>query len=358
MAVHLDHPPLRILIIKPSAIGDVVHALPVLASLRKKFSRAHIAWLVTPQCAGLLERHPLLDEVILFDRRKLGAAWWKPEGVAGLWQLMRDLRSRRFDLVLELQGLFRSGWLARVTGAPVRVGLRSAREFAGIFYTDRIHDSRFEQHAVDRYRAMAADLGCDVSQPEFPFAVDEADRRWVDERISPATRYAVLIPGSNWVTKRWPIENFAAIVAPLRERFGLESVVAGGAGDKSLAMAIRGALDLTGETSLRQSVALLERADLVIANDSGPMHIAAALDRPLVALYGPTDPNLTGPYGREDSVVRIDIPCSPCLSRKCSHQSCLRWLTIEQVLARAEQQLSRARSTRDELRFSGTVTVP
>jgi ADP-heptose:LPS heptosyltransferase len=117
-------------------------------------------------------------------------------------------------------------------------------------------------------------------------------------------------------------------------------VVTGGRDAAELARLIPGALDLTGKTSLRQLVALLERSDLVIANDSGPMHIAAALGRPLVTMFGPTNPSRTGPWGREDSVVHVEIPCSPCYSRRCSHTSCMKWLTVEAVMTVAEKQLA------------------
>jgi ADP-heptose:LPS heptosyltransferase len=172
---------------------------------------------------------------------------------------------------------------------------------------------------------------------EFHFAVDDADRRHVAAIVP--DRYAVLMPGTNWPTKMWPVERFAALVAPLRERLGLQTVVAGGPDTVELAAKVPGATNLAGKTNLRQLVALLEGAELVVANDSGPMHIAAALGRPLVTPYGPTNPVRTGPYRRPDTVVRIDIPCSPCYSRRCSHQSCLQWLGIEPVLAMAEQQL-------------------
>jgi ADP-heptose:LPS heptosyltransferase len=176
---------------------------------------------------------------------------------------------------------------------------------------------------------------------EFHFAVDDADRAAVAGMVPPGP-YAVLMPGANWATKQWPVERFAALVEPIRRRFGFASVVAGGPDVSHLAAKIAGAPDLTGKTNLRQLVALLERASLVIANDSGPMHIAAALDRPLVTPYGPTNPVRTGPYGRGESVVRLDIPCSPCYSRHCSHQSCLQWLTIDPVLELAGRQIARS----------------
>jgi heptosyltransferase-1 len=152
----------------------------------------------------------------------------------------------------------------------------------------------------------------------------------------------VLLPTTHWETKRWPVEYFAALVKPLRERFGLRTVIAG---DPTAAnLWFPDATNLGGKTTLRQLVALLERAALVIANDTGPMHIAAALGRPLVTMYGPTSPIQTGPYKRMESVIQLDIPCSPCFSRSCSHLSCMRWLTIEPVLQLAEKQLRKVRA--------------
>lgn len=331
-------PPARILIIKPSAIGDVVHTLPILNLLRKRWPAAHIAWLLTPGCAGLLDGHPMLNEVIHFDRHRYARSWRDPASLLGLFGFLRELREKKFDLVIDLQGLLRSGWFAWQTHSPKRIGFRNAREFAPVFYTHSIRVGDSDQHAIDRYLKVAAELGCDTSEVAFPFHVTDDDRRHVDSLVSELGRFAVLLPGTNWPTKRWPVERFAQLIEPLRQRFNLHTVVAGGADDIDLANRI-GGQNLAGKTTLRQTVALLERAELVIANDSGPMHIAAALGRPLVALYGPTNPVRTGPYHRDDAVLRLDIPCSPCYSRRCSHQSCLQWLEVEPVSTLAQQQL-------------------
>jgi lipopolysaccharide heptosyltransferase I len=340
-AVPFKSSPGRILIIKPSAIGDVVHALPVLNLLRRRWPASHISWLVTPACAGLVERHPMVDEVIRFERKELGKGWRSPRAAADLIRFTRDLGRRKFDLVIDLQGLFRSGWLAFATGAPVRVGPANAREGAWLFYTHRVPTGPVEQHAIERYLTVAQAVGCERGPVEFPFAVDDEDRAYV-KGLTPA-RYAVLMPGANWATKQWPVERFAALVGPLRERFGLESVVAGGPDVAALAEKVPAAANLAGRTNLRQLVALLERAELVVANDSGPMHVAAALGRPLVTPFGPTNPVRTGPYRRMESVVRVEIPCSPCYSRRCSHVSCLRWIGTEPVLGLAEVEMNRVR---------------
>ena len=338
--IPLPFPPRRVLIIKPSAIGDVVHALPVLRLLRVRWPHAHFSWLVTPACAGLLDGHPDLHEVIRFERREFGKGWRSPRTLVALARFALGLGRRKFDLVIDLQGLFRSGWLAGVTRAAVRVGLADAREGAGLFYTHSVPTddpaAGGERHAIERYLCVAEALGCGRGPVEFRFATDDADRRHVAGLVP--ERYAVLLPGTNWPTKRWPVERFAQMVGPLRERFGLHAVLAGGPGEVELSAQVvsiagrEGVIDLTGKTNLRQLVALLERAELVVANDSGPMHIAAALGRPLVAPFGPTNPVRTGPYGRMGSVIRLDIPCSPCYSRRCSHQSCLQWLGVEPVL--------------------------
>ena len=331
--------PRRILIIKPSAIGDVVHTLPILNLLRRRFPQAHIAWLVTPACAGLLDGHPQLDEVVRFERNEFGRGWRSPAVLAELRRFTRSLRDRRFDLVLDLQGLFRSGWLAWRTRAPVRVGFANARELAPLFYTHRVPTGPPEQHAIERYLTLAEAVGCERGPVQFIFPTDEADRARV-AALLPGERFAVLLPGTNWETKRWPVERFAALAGVLKERFGLESIVAGGPDVAPLATQIPSATNLVGRTNLRQLVALLERAALVVANDSGPMHVAAALGRPLVTPFGPTNPVRTGPYQRTASVIRLDIPCSPCYSRTCSHQSCLQWLDVGPVVELAERQMN------------------
>ena len=338
--LELPSPPRRILLIKPSAIGDVVHALPILNLLRRKWPDAHIAWLLTPACSNLLDGHPMLNEVILFERGRLGRGWREPAAAAGLFAFTRRLRAEQFDLVVDLQGLLRSGWFTRATRAPVRIGFKNAREFAPLFYTHKVDVGDTEQHAIDRYLKVAAALGCGDSPVEFPFHVTDADRRHVAALVPPDRPYAVLIPGTNWRTKRWPVERVASLGKILRERFGLSIIAAGSPDESALAEQVAADVNVAGRTTLRQLVALLDRAALVVANDSGPMHIAAALGRPLVTPFGPTNPVRTGPYRRDDTVIRLDIPCSPCYSRTCAHQSCLKWLEVDAVLAAAAAQMS------------------
>jgi lipopolysaccharide heptosyltransferase II len=285
-------------------------------------------------------------------------------------RFVRDLSRRKFDLVIDLQGLFRSGWFTAMTGAPVRVGFANARELAHFFYTHHVPVHSMEQHAIDRYLAITDALGCGREPVEFDLPIDDAQRARVDEMLGAVEGFALILPGTNWLTKRWPAERFAALVAPLREQFGLATVIAGGPDVTEIAEVILrsqsdlqvrphsnavahpgvnvrlgsdgGVLNLVGQTSLRELVALIDRAAVVIANDSGPMHIAAAMDKPLVTIFGPTNPTRTGPYRREPSVVRVDIPCSPCYSRKCSHTSCMNWIQVDAVLAQIRHELAQS----------------
>jgi lipopolysaccharide heptosyltransferase II len=276
----------------------------------------------------------------LFERNLFAGSWRSLPKALKLMAFSRMLHGRHFDLVIDLQGLFRSGLLTMLAGAPVRLGSKTAREFGWIFCT-HLAPGDWNAHAVQRYLAVADFLGLGQSPVEFVFPTNEEDRAHVAGLLPDAEPFAVLLPATHWQTKRWPIEHFAAFVQPLRDRFGLKTILAGGPDAAELAPMLPDALNLAGKTSLRQLTALLERASLVIANDTGPMHIASALGRPLVTMFGPTSPIQTGPYGRMESVVQLDIACSPCFSRTCSHRSCLVKLGIEPVLQVARDQLNR-----------------
>ncbi len=254
MTIELPNSPRRILLIKPSAIGDVVHTLPVWNLLRNHWPSAEISWLVTPGCAGLLDGLPGLN-VLRFERGRLAQAWRSTGAAKELFGLGKWLRDKRFDLVIDLQGLFRSGWMTWQTRAPVRVGFANAREFAWTFYTHRVPIETPEQHATDRYLKVLEALGAPTSPIAYPFVVEDRDRIYVQQLLPTGTKYAVLLPGTNWATKRWPVEKFARLVAPLRQRFGLEVVVAGGPDVEELAVRIPGAKNIAGQTNLRQLVA-------------------------------------------------------------------------------------------------------
>jgi len=409
----------RLLIVKPSSPGDIIHALPVARRLRAATPNAHIAWLVATNFVNLLEREDSIDEIIPFDRKRYGRFGRSLSASGAFLGFLKQLRVRRFDTVLDLQGLFRSGLFTFATGAQRRVGFADAREMAGMFYNTRVTVPDVEIHAVERNLLFLNALGIDPrsakaesfeparaasSDAEAPIdnqeiragdastkgdhrlrtgataqtpaiaqtgAILQAGDTWqtdpsaragharVDLRIrfddddrekvaevlqsngiQVGARYVVLVPATRWETKQWEAARFGRLAARIFEHFGLGSVLVGGAGDvargdEAVQASSGGAVNLCGKTTLRQLAALIDGAALVVTADSTPMHIAAAHKVPLVALFGPTSAVRTGPFGREDDVLRLDLDCAPCYFRKlrqCPHQHrCMVDLTVERV---------------------------
>ncbi len=337
--------PERILIIKPSSLGDIVHALPVLAALRDAHPDAHIAWLVGDSFAPLLESHPLLDEVIRFDRARFGKMWRNPRIFLDFWRFVAEIRRKRFDLVIDLQGLIRSGLLSFFSGAGQRFGFADAREGARLFYSQRVRRPTSAEHAVEKNLSVARALGLKVGRPEFPLGLQPAERAAARELVAeaagaPLESFTAVIPGARWETKRWPAERIAALIDRVHAGGLPRCVLLGGPGDRELADRViaacdSGVIDLVGRTTLRQLAALIDLADRVVCHDSGPLHIAAALDKPTVAVFGPTNPAHTGAYSRAAVVVSHPIECAPCYRRVCpyQHHNCMRQLDVETVLA-------------------------
>jgi len=343
----------RILIIKPSSPGDIIHALPVLHGLRTRYPDAHLAWLVATPFVNLIEADPALDEVVPFDRKRFGRLGRSMAVTGEFISFVRELRGRSYDLIIDLQGLFRSGFLAYASGAAVRIGFAAARELAWTFYTHKIAPVGLDAHAADKNYAVAEMLGFAGVQMDFQIAVTQDDRQQAgrlleDAGVEPNARYAVLVPATRWETKCWPAERFGRLADAIRKRHRLDSVLVGGAtdvevADIAVAASNSAAGNLCGKTTLRQLAALIDGASIVVTADSTPMHMAAALGRPLVALFGPTNPSRTGPYGRAPDVQRLRLDCSPCYLRKlrqCSRgHACMQGLTVDDVLAAVNKKL-------------------
>jgi lipopolysaccharide heptosyltransferase I len=336
--------PRRILIIKPSSLGDVVHALPVLAALRAAHPGAHIAWLVGLAFAPLLEGHPMIDEVIRFDRRRYGRMLQSPRIFGEFLRFAWGLRKRRFDLVIDLQGLFRSGFLAYVTGARRRIGFASAREFAPMFYSRRVRYRDHDSHAVAKNVDVTRALGLQIETPEFPLGISDEERAAARQTLEtaaqrPLNKFTAIIPGARWQTKRWLPERIAGVIDRLHDDGYPPGVLLGAPGDRAFTDEIVAStksqpIDLVGKTSLRELAAMLALTDMVICHDSGPMHIAAALNKPIVALFGPTNPGRTGPYCDTARIVALPLDCIPCYRRQCPlrHHDCMQKLDVETVL--------------------------
>jgi heptosyltransferase I len=340
-----DLRPERVCLIKPSSLGDIVHALPVLSALRTLWPRAHLAWVVNRRLRGLLDGHPALDEVIPFDRARAGA---RPGGIAAAARFLVGLRRRRFDLAIDLQGLLRSGVMAAASGAAVRVGRADAREGAAHFYTHPVPALPGEgAHAVDRLLAIARAFGADVARPRFDLAISDDDRRWAGEALTGvATPRLVLNPGASWETKRWPPEHFAEVARRAAEGWGAGLVAVGAAEDRPLIDRLRDRLgplplrDLCGATTLPRLAAVAAESDVFLSNDTGPLHLAAATGARVVGVYTCTSPRLTGPYGPDAIAVQTGVWCAARCVRRCGRLECMAELTPDRVWSAVRAQLA------------------
>jgi lipopolysaccharide heptosyltransferase II len=331
----------HILLIKPSSLGDIVHAMPTCAAIRRTYPKARLTWLVKRQWASLVERIDGVDRV-----------WPVKSTLKGWLSQVPALRTEGFDLVVDLQGLFRSAAIGWLGGSPLLVGFENGREGSPWFYSRRVPVPQSEMHAVDRYLLVAKAVGAAESDtPEFRFRIpptdyDEVDRLLIRSGVTPGTSWVAMNVSARWPTKRWPAESFAEVAdRMLQEGYGAV-VMIGGPDERAEVAAVSGmmktpAIDLAGATTVGLLPALLSKASLLITNDSGPMHVAAAVGTPVVALFGPTSAVRTGPYGVGHGVLTGKVPCSPCFSRTCHNTlplECLRLVSPQQVLSAVRAQ--------------------
>jgi lipopolysaccharide heptosyltransferase I len=335
----------RFLIVRLGALGDIVHAIPVAAELRRAFPSARIDWLVSAKHREILDLVPVIDRRLVIDTSFASA--------------IGELRRSRYDVAIDLQGLIKSAVLARLSGAPRVVGFswRHARERAArLFYTEafdpggpRLYDPGETRHIVDINLGLLSLLGITAPAREFPIDEVESDVAR-NARQQTGGRYALLNPGAAWPNKRWPPARLAAIATELRARHGLMSIVLWGPGEEALAAevvaAANGAALLSPKTTIADLVALARRAALMVSGDTGPTHIAAAVGTPLVGIYGPTRPARNGPMSPLDVTVSRDTVCQCHHLRRCQlARMCLLDIEVAEVLDAVERRLA-AETTR------------
>ena len=340
----------NILVVKLSAIGDVIHALPVSYAVKETFPEAHLTWVVEPTAYGILEGNPFIDNIILFEKKRFRT-------VRGFLEEFRpfrhELRARKYDAALDLQGLFKSAAIVAQSGAKLRLGTANMRE-GSAYVSHPIKGAHASGHIVERYLDVARALGCRVDEVRFPVAVSPAEAASADallaaEGVREDHRFAVLAIGANWPNKRWPAEQFAALSDRLYRAHYIPVLVGGGALDETIAQDIMRAseippVNLVGRTNLKQLAHVFTRAALVLGGDTGPVHLAAGLRVPTVMLMGPTDANRNGPYGQCQNAIEVDRSCRGCWKRACPKGlDCLAAITPDEVAAKIGGALGRSK---------------
>jgi len=338
----LPHPPGKILIIKPSALGDIVHSLPFLDTVKRCYPKASVHWVVARGLHTFLEGHPLIDRLWIFDRQKWRLTGNLPETLKEITAFARGLRRERFDVSIDLSGLLRSGLITLAAGAPYRLGFSTADEGSALFYSHRIEGS-MEIHAIDRYLKIAEAMGCPADKVRYPLPPHDP-RPPVCHNLP--REYVVMTPSAGKAANRWPAENFGSLAA----RLPLPTVLIGGKSDipvteEVLRHAHGKAVSLAGRTSLKELLPIIGNASYFVTNDTGPMHIAAALGIPVFAIFGPANPTRTGPYGPGHTVIRKDLACSPCYAWKpCQNWRCMEEITVGKVAEIIQEKMSADKS--------------
>jgi lipopolysaccharide heptosyltransferase I len=365
----------KVLLIKLSALGDIVHTLPLLNKLRHRYPVARIDWLVTEAFAEFLRDNPAINNVIEFPRDEWSAPW-RPAPYVSAAKLIAALRAAEYDLVLDLQGQFRSALFAFTSGAPVRIGFdkpradrwqtlsrnipdeakkhawQGAREGSWLAYTHHIALPTLDVHPVERYLGIAPLLGLDDGAPDFSFPIppDAVTRieGLLDYYGIAKQKLIAIAPGTNWDTKQWQASGFAEVARHFLRKSCAVALI-GSDSERALCEQIAqltpGAINLAGETTLAELAALIRRAAVCVTNDSGPMHLATALDSAVVSVFGSTDQVWAGPYRRDGAVVRAGVACSPCYLRRLSEcpnrHACMREVTAATVIEKIEPLLAK-----------------
>lgn len=356
---------MNILIVKLSAVGDVVHTLPSLAVLRRLYPEAHITWVIEEAAADLIIDHPYLNHVIVSRRKNWIKNIKKGRIVSTICEavaFLRELRNQRYDLVIDFHGLFKSAILVFLSRGKRKLGYDSLQELSGLFYTEKIRED-MAKHAVDRYLDFIAYLAGNVRNPrsdekdsdclplkeekDFLIPINEDNRSHINQLfhmsgIGSSGHFIAVNPIALWRTKLWDEGKFAFLCDRIVQELKYQVILTGK--DPAEVENIRSmmkspSINLAGQTTLRDLAYLYRLATLVVTTDSGPMHIAAAMGTPVVALFGPTDPQRTGPCGEGHAIISNVLTCSPCFSKNCDTIKCMGGITVEEVFGIVKEKL-------------------
>ncbi len=332
----------NILVINVNWIGDVIFSTPVFKALKKNYPKARIACLCVPRVREILESCPYVDEIIIYDEKG------KHVSPLGKIKLIWELRRRKFDIVFLLHGSWTRASLAYWAGIPIRVGYATKKR--GSLLTHQIQIPPEDIHRSNYYLNVIESFGIKVEDRKCELAVSETSQKDIfgilkGYGIKEEDFLVVVNVGGNWNLKRWPKENFASLIHRLEDEFKMRVVIPGGPQDVELAREIArnsqaSVVILAGQTDLKQLLALLKRANLVISADSGPLHMASSLGKETVAIFGPTRPEITGPQGKGKSMIlEKDVGCNraPCYYLDCPNNICMQSITVDDVVSAVKQ---------------------
>lgn len=345
--------PLSILVVKLSAIGDVIHALPVSYAIKETYPDARLVWAVEPAARPLLEGNPLIDEIITFEKKKFKSLGGFLREFAPLRRKIRAAAAKPegFDYALDLQGLFKSAAIVWASGAKKCYGSEYMRELSDRVSTPVVGPNA-NGHIVERYLDVARAIGCRVNEVVFPLTVSEREEWSAAELLRRAGAgegkpLAILAAGANWPNKRWPAKKYARLSDRLFEAGIIPVFVGGGAVDENIREEIDSCaaippVSLVNQTSLKELAAVIRRGAVVLGGDTGPVHLAAALKTPAVMMMGPTAPERSGPYGMEKDCLLAGHPCANCRKRACPKGiDCLDAISVDQVYDKLMEVLGR-----------------
>ena len=328
----------NILVVKLSAIGDVIHALPVSYAIKETFPDAHLTWVSEPPAYPLLQANPCIDELLLFKKKEFRSMGGFLRNIG---PFRRQLQRRHYDASLDLQGLFKSAAIIWLGGAAQKLGTCNMRELS-----DRISrpviGPNARGHIVERYLDVARALGCRVEKAVFPLKIPERDaeltrRIMLQAGADMKNPYVVMAVGANWPNKRWPAQHYAKLSDWLYGRSIIPVIVGGGPVDEQIAGEISSLteippVNLVGRTTLTQLACLMGEASLVLGGDTGPVHLAAGLGTKTVMVMGPTDANRNGPYGQLENALEVEASCRYCWKRACPKGlDCLENISVQRV---------------------------
>jgi lipopolysaccharide heptosyltransferase I len=349
MSPERDLPPRSILIVKLSAIGDVIQTLPMANALRTQYPDAAIDWVVEEDASAILLGHPALNRVIISRRKRWQGLLFRGRAVRAVLremaEFLRDLRSREYEWVIDNHGIFKSGLLVALSRGRRKIGFARSAGIADegnyLFTNERYKPLSIDRHAVERYLDLISQVGVPAPPAPLEYLVPPGPRKRAEELLAQegfSHPVVVIHPMAKWATKQWAPENFARLISALREK-KVFVVVTGSPGDGRAIMEIlgrikdsSGVLNLAGKTDLAELAGFFSLCDLVVTPDTGPMHLAASVKAPLIALFGPTAPWRTGPYGKSHLIFRKALACSPCFRKTCSTVECMKSITVEEVL--------------------------